>query len=121
MCFLCCVSFFFFFSSRRRHTRCSRDWSSDVCSSDLAPDDLILPFLATVTFKAGPVAVGVLLAAASAGLLAGLPLVGPVGRRLRVNGGIVARVAAIATRNLLNAVGAWLMCSFSLPGVCGCA
>src|SRR5205809_2720955 len=27
----CC----FFFSSRRRHTRCSRDWSSDVCSSDL--------------------------------------------------------------------------------------
>src|SRR3989442_6781730 len=26
---------FFFFSSRRRHTRCGRDWSSDVCSSDL--------------------------------------------------------------------------------------
>src|SRR5436309_9275313 len=31
--FLFC--FFFFFSSRRRHTRFSRDWSSDVCSSDL--------------------------------------------------------------------------------------
>src|SRR5690606_41089125 len=30
----CCC--FFFFSSRRRHTRFSRDWSSDVCSSDLA-------------------------------------------------------------------------------------
>src|SRR2546422_5298183 len=29
---------FFFFSSRRRHTRCSRDWSSDVCSSDLVPE-----------------------------------------------------------------------------------
>src|SRR5690606_39351059 len=29
-------SLFFFFSSRRRHTRFSRDWSSDVCSSDLA-------------------------------------------------------------------------------------
>src|SRR5215813_14645887 len=28
---------FFFFSSRRRHTRCGRDWSSDVCSSDLKP------------------------------------------------------------------------------------
>src|SRR5215203_3635969 len=28
--------FFFFFSSRRRHTRYWRDWSSDVCSSDLA-------------------------------------------------------------------------------------
>src|SRR5258706_6090972 len=30
------VSFFFFFSSRRRHTRLVSDWSSDVCSSDLA-------------------------------------------------------------------------------------
>src|SRR2546429_6006728 len=29
----------FFFSSRRRHTRCSRDWSSDVCSSDWLHDD----------------------------------------------------------------------------------
>src|SRR5699024_11315131 len=27
--------FVFFFSSRRRHTRSKRDWSSDVCSSDL--------------------------------------------------------------------------------------
>src|SRR2546429_7309460 len=36
--FICCRSasvLSFFFSSRRRHTRCSRDWSSDVCSSDL--------------------------------------------------------------------------------------
>src|SRR2546429_3691426 len=36
----------FFFSSRRRHTRCSRDWSSDVCSSDLklqlSADNLLL-------------------------------------------------------------------------------
>src|SRR5215203_4553903 len=31
------MSWFFFFSSRRRHTRYWRDWSSDVCSSDLAP------------------------------------------------------------------------------------
>src|SRR5690606_40461557 len=30
------ISMSFFFSSRRRHTRFSRDWSSDVCSSDLA-------------------------------------------------------------------------------------
>src|SRR5215510_15844359 len=29
------IIFFFFFSSRRRHTRWPRDWSSDVCSSDL--------------------------------------------------------------------------------------
>src|SRR3989449_11163344 len=37
-----CRLFFFFFSSRRRHTRCSRDWSSDVCSSDLWPHGTIL-------------------------------------------------------------------------------
>src|SRR6266566_5579042 len=32
-----CIFIFFFFSSRRRHTRLQGDWSSDVCSSDLAP------------------------------------------------------------------------------------
>src|SRR5690606_40881807 len=32
----------FFFASRRRHTRFSRDWSSDVCSSDLLPTCLPL-------------------------------------------------------------------------------
>src|SRR5206468_6748282 len=35
--FLFFLFFFFFFSSRRRHTRSDRDWSSDVCSSDLRP------------------------------------------------------------------------------------
>src|SRR5690606_40387162 len=34
-----CSSVLFFFSSRRRHTRFSRDWSSDVCSSDLFRGD----------------------------------------------------------------------------------
>src|SRR2546429_9104812 len=33
----------FFFSSRRRHTRCSRDWSSDVCSSDLQQGIAVCP------------------------------------------------------------------------------
>src|SRR3989449_10402640 len=37
-------AFFFFFSSRRRHTRCSRDWSSDVCSSDLLRNGHALTF-----------------------------------------------------------------------------
>src|SRR5699024_11819771 len=32
---------FFFFSSRRRHTRSKRDWSSDVCSSDLGEKETI--------------------------------------------------------------------------------
>src|SRR5690606_40727366 len=31
----------FFFSSRRRHTRFSRDWSSDVCSSDLGDETFL--------------------------------------------------------------------------------
>src|SRR5699024_12210289 len=31
----------FFFSSRRRHTRSKRDWSSDVCSSDLLEQQVI--------------------------------------------------------------------------------
>src|SRR6266403_4289944 len=33
---------FFFFSSRRRHTRSLRDWSSDVCSSDLGDDAIVV-------------------------------------------------------------------------------
>src|SRR5438045_2192286 len=33
---ICMFTTLFFFSSRRRHTRCLSDWSSDVCSSDLA-------------------------------------------------------------------------------------
>src|SRR5699024_11784356 len=35
LCTLTKDVFMFFFSSRRRHTRSKRDWSSDVCSSDL--------------------------------------------------------------------------------------
>src|SRR3712207_6991640 len=38
MSYICCITFFFF-SSRRRHTRYWRDWSSDVCSSDLTARD----------------------------------------------------------------------------------
>src|SRR3712207_7677161 len=37
-----CIMRFFFFSSRRRHTRYWRDWSSDVCSSDLYVFSFIL-------------------------------------------------------------------------------
>src|SRR5207253_7302483 len=46
--------FFFFFSSRRRHTRWPRDWSSDVCSSDLGTDS-------TSTLPASNSAVAVLI------------------------------------------------------------
>src|SRR5207245_8792910 len=47
------VSFCFFFSSRRRHTRCYRDWSSDVCSSDLYAREHMPPaeYLATTYYE----------------------------------------------------------------------
>src|SRR6266511_3100588 len=46
--------FFFFFSSRRRHTRFSRDWSSDVCSSDLPPArSLPTPFPSNLCMAGG--------------------------------------------------------------------
>src|SRR6266487_5912975 len=38
----CVLLFLFFFSSRRRHTRWTGDWSSDVCSSDLARHEVAL-------------------------------------------------------------------------------
>src|SRR6266852_1400071 len=45
---------FFFFSSRRRHTRCYRDWSSDVCSSDLSnPSGATLSGASATTNVAG--------------------------------------------------------------------
>src|SRR2546428_1320974 len=39
------VLLLFFFSSRRRHTRSDRDWSSDVCSSDLSQTLMQLLYL----------------------------------------------------------------------------
>src|SRR5690606_41073543 len=48
-------SFYVFFSSRRRHTRFSRDWSSDVCSSDLEPkygyEQALFPIVQGSTYK----------------------------------------------------------------------
>src|SRR6266542_6126738 len=45
---------FFFFSSRRRHTRCYRDWSSDVCSSDLTKrGECLLERLRRLAWAAG--------------------------------------------------------------------
>src|SRR5436305_10443335 len=41
----------FFFSSRRRHTRCGRDWSSDVCSSDLIGSTDSLLYVVHVSCK----------------------------------------------------------------------
>src|SRR5206468_8918097 len=61
----------FFFSSRRRHTRSDRDWSSDVCSSDLRTDSFPhrLGGAAPRAFRSAPVKLlgaGIMLAAAFA-------------------------------------------------------
>src|SRR3712207_9389412 len=45
--------YFFFFSSRRRHTRYWRDWSSDVCSSDLTEQQLTFDGSPSVTLQPG--------------------------------------------------------------------
>src|SRR5207247_6076594 len=44
---------YFFFSSRRRHTRSTRDWSSDVCSSDLCRSLRLLDMPQTLRRIAG--------------------------------------------------------------------
>src|SRR6266436_1698262 len=46
----------FFFSSRTRHTRCSRDWSSDVCSSDLGADGMYELVAGARRFRASKIA-----------------------------------------------------------------
>src|SRR5438105_7848506 len=51
------LPFFFFFSSRRRHTKSTRDWSSDVCSSDLSErrkGRFYRPFLRSDPYLTGP-------------------------------------------------------------------
>src|SRR5690606_40381402 len=85
----CCL---FFFSSRRRHTRFSRDWSSDVCSSDLA--GLIAPGL----LLRGPATLrrGLLLSGAIAAVLGALAA--------GLAGGEVARAATSRLR-LLGEIG----------------
>src|SRR3712207_7932982 len=48
------MTVFFFFSSRRRHTRYWRDWSSDVCSSDLTWIEGTLPRIPEALGNAEP-------------------------------------------------------------------
>src|SRR5207245_7503779 len=79
------------FSSRRRHTRCYRDWSSDVCSSDL-PRDVHAAQTGCAFGKNLPQVVAALSASAPARLrrLDGATFWGPMPRRL--SGGAFGRV-----------------------------
>src|SRR5699024_12041701 len=52
--FVCSLVFYcFFFSSRRRHTRSKRDWSSDVCSSDLSTFPVLPTAIVDSNLRAG--------------------------------------------------------------------
>src|SRR5207249_3358690 len=87
---------FFFFSSRRRHTRSKRDWSSDVCSSDLAlrlvpaaPEDGLIPVimgsdLTVKPLKAGDVPAGVVTAKVRVSVAAPTAIVTMMGRLLAI-------------------------------------
>src|SRR5437870_10642195 len=103
----CIFLFFFFFSSRRRHTRWPRDWSSDVCSSDLIGQDQTVELngrqvstLLTYTrhtdpgSNAGIPGVSVPIGMTGDGLPVGLELDGPAGsdRRLLAVARAVERV-----------------------------
>src|SRR3712207_4546400 len=95
---------FVFFSSRRRHTRYWRDWSSDVCSSDL----VLVATVLSITFWA----IGVpfwLLLGAFAGVVEIIPVIGPlaagalavgVGFTESIGVGIAAGVAVFVVRML---------------------
>src|SRR3989449_10384140 len=94
--------FFFFFSSRRRHTRCSRDWSSDVCSSDLDVAFLALRF-------AGGVASAFVLVFASALVLDRLGAAGRSGLSAVHFAGVGAGIAlsAVIVSSLVAWGGGW--------------
>src|SRR3712207_8231292 len=70
-----CIGFFVFFSSRRRHTRYWRDWSSDVCSSDLAPADAEVLVLEMAMRGAGQIAELAVIAEPDVGVITNI---GPV-------------------------------------------
>src|SRR2546422_3519238 len=104
------VLIFFFFSSRRRHTRCSRDWSSDVCSSDL----LGLIWLAgpmLAPFRVDPKVLGFAISYTRALAWGLLPLLLYFAlRRCLQAMNLVKPVAfALVTANLVNALGNWVL------------
>mgnify|MGYP002260411533 CR=1 FL=1 len=87
----------FFFSSRRRHTRCSRDWSSDVCLPSGVPA-VLLPLIVVIeiiSYLSRPVSLSVRL---FANMMAGHTM-------MKVFGGFVIS---------LGIVGGWLPLSFSV-------
>src|SRR5207342_36897 len=94
---------FFFFSSRRRHTRFSRDWSSDVCSSDLLLGGILTDVISWHWIFLVNFPIGVLVVLLSLRLLPEVQL--PSGeRRLDVAGAVtVTSALVIAVYAIVNA------------------
>lgn len=84
-----------------------------------ASDDLLLVFLGIDDLHAGPAGVGILLAAASVGLVAGLVAIARWGRRLPTLGAILAGFAITATGNLLTAAAPVLAVALATQAIRG--
>src|SRR6266699_6252720 len=103
----------FFFSSRRRHTRCGRDWSSDVCSSDLAV--VLASFgggtMVAVKAFAGGIGYALLM------VFAGRKLLSPLGRRAEAERRISPGLLGVVLMLLMLA--AWAMDAAGIHAVFG--
>src|SRR5262249_59979320 len=91
----------FFFSSRRRHTRLVSDWSSDVCSSDLAIAST--PPGGVVDFEPG--LSGTITLAGELDIAKDLSITGPGACVVAVSGDHASRVFQIAARSEERRVG----------------
>src|SRR3989337_1231315 len=87
----------FFLSSRSRHTRCYRDWSSDVCSSDLTVERTI-PRIREFLEKGGTI---IAIGSSAANLASALKL--PVEDQLVENGAPLPRTKFYVPGSLLTA------------------
>src|SRR5437870_6486527 len=99
--FVCVIGFFF--SSRRRHTRWPRDWSSDVCSSDLG-FGLGLCYIVPVAtlIKWFPDKRGMITGLAVAGFGAGALVTAPVAQRLIPSMGLPATFGILGSAYLVE-------------------
>src|SRR6266853_3258028 len=99
--------FFFFFSSRRRHTRFDCDWSSDVCSSDLADNGpgwvaaLLASAEAVLAVRPGAVDLGI-------GIAGPYPDGSPEALEVRVFSPRISSVEDPVTGSLNASLGQWL-------------
>src|SRR5256886_4995802 len=110
-----CILYFFFFSSRRRHTRFDCDWSSDVCSSDLAPVTILEERTVGPSLGADSIRQGLIAISASAAVVFVFMLF-----YYRLSG-LIADVALGLNLLLLFACMAAIGATLTLPGLAGIA